>query len=138
MALRPLVAGPLVPHPGAMRTAVQTVTAWHEAVNRGDIEAAIGCCHPDVEVVGPRGTGRGHDLMRGWLSRSGIRLEPQHELSESAAGRVVVEELARWTADNVPYGAPKTPTPTWCEFRVSDGCLTRVARYDSAEKVPAA
>ncbi|WP_154402230.1 nuclear transport factor 2 family protein [Ornithinimicrobium cavernae] len=118
-----------------MRTSVETVTAWHEAVNGGDIEAAVACCHPEVEVGGPRGTGRGHDLMRGWLRRSGIRLQPQHELTESSPGVVVVEELARWTAENTPFPAPSEPTPTWCVFRVDYGCLVSIVRY---EEPPAA
>lgn len=113
-----------------MRTAVETVTAWHAAVNDGDIEAAVACCHPEVEVAGPRGSGHGHDLMRGWLTRSGIRLEPQHELTEAAPGQVIVEERARWTADNVPFPAPTEPTTTWCVFRVEYGCLVSVARHE--------
>lgn len=113
-----------------MRTAVETVIAWHQAVNAGDIEGAVACCHPEVEVAGPRGTGHGHDLMRGWLARSGIRLEPQGELVESEPGVVLVEELARWTADNVPFEAPTEPTSTWCVFRVEYGCLVSVQRYE--------
>jgi hypothetical protein len=120
-----------------MRSAVETVAAWHTAVNAGDVEGVVACCHPEVEVLGPRGTGRGHDLMRGWLQRSGIRLEPQHELAESEpAGRVVVEERAEWTADNVPFGAPSEPVTTWCVFTVADGCVTGVARYEAAEDIP--
>ena len=48
---------------------------WHDAVNAGDIEAAVACCDENVAVQGPRGVGHGHDLVRGWLARSGIRLE---------------------------------------------------------------
>ena len=113
-----------------MRAPVETVAAWHAAVNAGDIEAAIACCHPEIEVGGPRGTGHGHDLMRGWLSRSGIRLEPQHELFEASPGVVHVEELARWTAENTPFPAPSEPTLTWCVFRVEYDCLVSVVRYE--------
>lgn len=113
-----------------MRTPVETVTTWHEAVNAGDIEGAIACCHPEVAVGGPRGTGHGHDLMRGWLTRSGIRLEPQHELAETEPGVLLVEELAHWTADNMPFAAPSAPTATWCVFRVEYECLVAVERYE--------
>jgi len=116
---------------GVMRTPVETVAAWHEAVNAGDVEGAVSCCHPEVEVGGPRGSGHGHDLMRGWLRRSGILLDPQHDLVESAPGVVVVEELARWTAPNTPFPAPAEPTPTWCTFRVEYGCLVSVVRYEA-------
>ena len=89
-----------------------TLAAWHDAVNAGDVDAAVALCADDVAVQGPRGTGRGHDLMRAWLQRSGIRLEPQADLVETD-GRFVVPEVAQWTSAAPAAGAPNEPTPTW-------------------------
>lgn len=114
---------------------VQTLTAWHDAVNAGDVEAAVACCDENVAVQGPRGVGHGHDLVRGWLLRSGIRLEPQEELVEDD-GRFVVRELARWTTAHAPDGAPLEPTETWCVFTVADGKVSSIARFETAEQVP--
>lgn len=114
---------------------VRAVQAWHDAVNIGDVESAVQLCSPDVAVTGPRGVGHGHDLVRGWLVRSGIRLEPQGELA-GADGRVVVRELARWTATDAPSAAPADPTPTWCVFTVASGLVTSVARYENEDDVP--
>lgn len=122
-----------------MQTAAQIVQAWHDAVNAGDAEGAVACSHPEVEVGGPRGTGHGHDLLRGWLHRSGIRLSPAHDLVAEPWGdgeRVVVQETARWTTDNVPYGAPAEPTTTWCVFTVEGGVVTGISRYEREDDVP--
>lgn len=108
---------------------------WHDAVNAGDIEGAVTCCDENVAVAGPRGVGHGHDLVRGWLSRSGIRLEPQADLVEQD-GRFVVHELAHWTTADAPDGAPSEPTETWCVFTVADSKVTSIARYETADEVP--
>jgi hypothetical protein len=110
--------------------------AWHDAVNAGDVEAAVARCSEDVAVLGPRGVGHGHDLVRGWLQRSGIRLEPQDGMEERE-GRFVVRETARWTRPG-PSGVPAEPTDTWCVFTVADGHLTSIARYETPEQVPPA
>ena len=119
----------------AETSAVQVLQDWHDAVNAGDVERAARCCSDDVAVAGPRGVGRGQDLVRIWLVRSGIRLEQQEDLVESG-GRFVVHELARWTTADAPPGAPTGATPTWCVFTVSDGRVTSIARYDTESEVP--
>jgi len=114
-------------------SAVQAVQAWHEAVNAGDVEAAVALCAADVAVTGPRGVGHGHDLMRAWLTRSGIRLEPQHPLRE-VDGRVFVHEHAHWTAADAPAGAPTgRPVDTWVVFTAEGGRLASVSRYETED-----
>jgi len=116
--------------------AADVLERWHAAVNAGDVDAAVACCAEDVAIAGPRGVGHGGDLVRAWLLRSGIRLEPQHELIERD-GRFVVHEVARWTAAATPDGAPLEPTPTWCVFTVEAGRVTSIARYATEDEVPA-
>ncbi|MEJ7706189.1 MAG: nuclear transport factor 2 family protein [Nocardioidaceae bacterium] len=115
---------------------ILVLEGWHRAVNAADDDTAVGWCSDDVAVQGPRGTGHGHDLMRAWLTRSGIRLHPQGELVE-VDGRVVIRELAQWTAADAPAGAPTgDPVETWCVFTVSDGLVTSVARYETEAEIP--
>ncbi len=120
-----------------MTTAVEVVQAWHDAVNGHDVDAAVALCRPDVAVGGPRGTGEGHDVMRAWLNRSGIGLDPQEPLVEEG-GRVVVHELAQWrTTADAPVQAPTdAPADTWVEFQVRDGLLASVVRYETPDHVP--
>jgi ketosteroid isomerase-like protein len=117
-----------------MLSPTETVSAWHEAVNAKDIEAAVDLCAPDVAVTGPKGTGHGQDLMRAWLQRSGIRLEPQHPLEERG-GRILVHERAQWsTTADAPAQAPTSaPVDTWVVFRAAGGQVTEVARHETEE-----
>ena len=111
---------------------------WHEAVNAGDVEAAVALCSGDVAVAGPRGVGHGRDLVRAWLTRSGIRLSPALPLP-GTDGRHVVEERARWTTPDAPAGVPSAePAQTWCVFAVTGGQVAEIARYESAEEAAAA
>jgi hypothetical protein len=116
------------------RSAVETVEGWHAAVNSGDVEGAVALCAPDVEVGGPMGAGHGHERMRAWLRRSGIRLVPQHPLRE-VDGRVFVHERAQWTTtEAAPAQAPTAhPVDTWVVFTAVGGLLASVSRYETED-----
>lgn len=120
-----------------MTDSVDVVTRWHDAVNARDIAAVLTLCTEDVAVGGPRGDGHGHDLMRAWLQRSGISLEPQEEIVEHK-GRMVVHEHAQWrTTADAPAQAPTdAPADTWVVFEVVDGQVSAVRRYETADDVP--
>jgi hypothetical protein len=57
-------------------TEVGIVEAWHEALNSSDIERLVMLSHPDVEVGGPHGTGRGTKLLQEWADHANVRLIP--------------------------------------------------------------
>lgn len=119
-----------------MTNAAEVVQQWHDAVNARDIEAAVTLCDPEVGVGGPQGLGHGRDLMRAWLTRSGISLEPQEELVERD-GRIVVHELAQWRTADAPAGAPsKIPEETWVVFEVVGDSISVVRRFETAADVP--
>lgn len=104
---------------------VRVVLAWHEAWNRGDVDGLVALSLDDIEVGGPRGGGRGIDLLRGWASRSGIHLEPDRVVHRGAT--VVVEQAATWaTADPTPAS---NPTPVASLFEVRHDRVARVVRY---------
>jgi ketosteroid isomerase-like protein len=113
----------IVPQPathGSPET--QTVLAWHDALNSGDVERLLSLSHPDVEVGGPRGRARGARILREWAGHADIRLEPGRIFDE--AGKVVVEQGAEWQSANP--GNVQTVTSV---FAVSDGLVTSVVRY---------
>lgn len=115
----------------------RVVAAWHEAVGAGAVRRALVLCSPDVAVGGPRGEERGTEVMRTWLERSGISLEPQHDLVADG-DRVVVHERARWRAPDAPAHVPTIePADTWVVFEVADGLITTVRRYETEAELPA-
>jgi ketosteroid isomerase-like protein len=101
---------------------IQTIAAWHDALNDGDVERLVALSHPDIEVGGPRGSAHGAQILREWVDRANIRLEPGRTFGE--ADTVVVEQGAEWQLaeqDGVQTVASV--------FVVGDGLVTSVVRY---------
>ena len=111
----------------------ELVRAWHKAVNRGDADALVALCDDDIEVGGPRGAARGHAILRDWLERAGIELEPRRWFASPV--ELVVEQAATWRG---PDGAATDPQIIASWFTVENGRVTRTIRYGSLEEALAA
>jgi ketosteroid isomerase-like protein len=115
------------------RDRFEVVRAWHEAVNRGDADALVALSHDDIEVGGPRGSARGTAILRDWLDRAGIQLEPVRWFASPA--ELVVEQVAVWRGTD---GAVTEPQIIASSFTVEDGRVVRTHRYGSLEEALAA
>jgi ketosteroid isomerase-like protein len=115
------------------RDRFETVRAWHEAVNRGDVDALIALSDDEIEVGGPRGSARGSAVLRDWLERAGIQLEPRRWFA--SPGELVVEQVATWRSAD---GAVADPEILASSFTVEDGRVMRTVRYGSLEEALAA
>ena len=104
---------------GRISPEIETVAAWHEALNSGDVKSLLDLSHPDVEMGGPRGTVRGAQTLREWVDRANIRLEPERVFHEKDT--VVAQQRAEWQA-----GGQQTVASI---FVVRDGLVTSVVRY---------
>lgn len=103
------------------------VTAWHEAVNGRDLNAARTAVSDPVVVHGPRGTGPIDAAgFADWIVRSGIRLDPRrrHLIDDRT---VIVEQEATW---------PEAPDPVRVAtvFTVDDGRVSSVLRFPSLDE----
>ena len=58
-----------------LETPVTVAQAWQEAVNAQDEALLLLLSHPDIKIVGPRGTAQGHEVLAAWLGRAGLYLE---------------------------------------------------------------
>jgi ketosteroid isomerase-like protein len=105
---------------------VRIVKDWHEALNSGDPDRLVELSHPDVEVGGPRGSGHGTRLLREWVDRANIRLEPRRFFHR--AETVVVEEEAEWRSAET--GVVAGSQNVGSVFEVRDGRVARVMRYE--------
>jgi ketosteroid isomerase-like protein len=104
--------------------AIETVLAWHAALNQADVERLLSLSTDNVEVGGPRGACHGADLLRDWLARASVRLEPRRIFCRNQM--VVVDQAARWpTAD----GQRADPQEVASVFRVEDGRVASVLRH---------
>jgi ketosteroid isomerase-like protein len=108
--------------------AVSTVHAWHEALNRGDVEQLIALSGDEIEVGGPRGRGAGPgaQLLREWFERAGIRLEPYQTFHRDST--VVVEQGASWQGPG-PGTTTEQPQTVASVFIVNNGRVASVIRY---------
>jgi ketosteroid isomerase-like protein len=104
---------------------LRVVEAWHEALNGGEIDRLVELSHPEVEVGGPRGTGRGAQLLREWVDRANVSLEPQRIFHH--ADTVIVEQWAQWRSADT--GRVISSQTVGSVFVVRDGQVTRVVRY---------
>ena len=109
------------PPAGHTSTEIQTVIAWHEALNSGDVERLVELSHPDVEVGGPRGAGHGAQILREWVDRANIHLEPERIFHDGDA--VVAEQVAQWISTQ-----PSSRQTVASVFLVHDGLVTSVVR----------
>jgi limonene-1,2-epoxide hydrolase len=103
---------------------VEVVLAWHAALNAADTDRLLSVSAVDVEVGGPRGSNRGADVLREWVSRARIQLEPVRW--RAAGDRVVVEQSARW---QTPEGQLSESQAVASAFRVEGGKVASVMRY---------
>lgn len=104
---------------------IRVVAAWHAALNEGDIDRLVALTHADVEIGGPRGIAHGADVLRDWVGRANIRLDPRRVFSRDET--VVVEQSAAWR--DAGTGAVSGADTVASVFVVRDGRIARVARH---------
>ena len=109
------------------------VEAWLDAVDRADAAAATALCAPDLEVVGPRGSVRGREVLAQWLARAGFTARPLRWFC-GAGGSVVVEQDATWI--DPATGTERGRAVVAAQFLVADGRIVRFQRHDDG--LPAA
>ena len=104
---------------------IETVLAWHAALNEADVERLLSLSTADIEVGGPRGSGHGADLLRDWVNRAAVRLEPRRIFCRAGAEVVVVEQEARTAAHLEPRRIP-------CRAEAKVVVVEQSARWPSA------
>ena len=109
------------------------VEAWLDAVDRADAAAATALCAPDVEVVGPRGSVRGREVLGPWMARAGFSARPLRWFC-GADGAVVVEQDATWV--DPATGAERGRAVVAARFHVAGGVIASFQRHDDG--LPAA
>lgn len=108
---------------------VDIVRAWLAALNAADAERLVELSAPDIEIVGPRGSAHGHDVLRAWLARAGARFDAERVFS--VGDRVVVEQHGRWQApDGQPLGEAKVAS----RFVVRAARVQLMQRYDNLDE----
>jgi hypothetical protein len=114
--------------------ALAIALAWQEAANAQNIERLIELSDADIEMVGPRGSGFGHQLLRDWIARAGLTLETRRAFAQGAD--VVLEQRGIWRS--LESGEVTGDKTLASAFQVQAGRVTRFARHDQLDTALAA
>ena len=106
--------------------AAVVVRRWIEAANERDIDRLAELSSPDIEIVGPRGSGFGIDLLRDWLNRAGLTLQSKRTYERD--GSVVVEQHGVWRSIETNEFVGEADVAS--RFRVEEERVVSFERYD--------
>lgn len=105
------------------------VLAWQDAANRQDSDRLVELSAPDIEVVGPRGSGHGYRLLRDWLGRAGLHLTTLRTFARDNV--VVVAQHGVWRS--IETGEVIGERALASRFRIDGQHVVQFARYDSLD-----
>ena len=108
---------------------MDVVLAWLAAVNEGDAIRALALSAPDVEVVGPKGTGHGKEELKDWLEKAGAIFATHRIFCSGDA--VVVAQRGIWRSRET--GAVIGEADVATRFKVADGRVAQLERYESLD-----
>jgi hypothetical protein len=112
------------------RETVKFVEAWQDASNRQDVKRLLELSDPNIEIVGPRGVARGHQILSEWINRAGLTLETFRTFAKD--GVVIMVQHGTWRSAKTHNEESKADVAT--VFRVADGKVIYLARYDTLEE----
>jgi hypothetical protein len=113
-----------------MSSPLEIASAWQQAANDQDAERLLSMSDPNIEVVGPRGSGYGHQLLRDWLGRAGLTLATLRAFARGET--VVLAQRGVWRS--IEGGDLIGERDLASRFDVQNGRVVRFARYDSLEE----
>jgi hypothetical protein len=113
-----------------MSSPLEITTAWQQAANDQDAERLLALSDLNIEVVGPRGAGYGHQLLRDWLGRAGLALTTLRAFARGET--VVLAQRGVWRS--IEGGDMLSERDLASRFDVRDGRVVRFARYDSLDQ----
>lgn len=105
------------------------VQAWQDAANRQNSDRLVELSAPDIEVVGPRGSGHGYQLLRDWVGRAGLQLTTLRAFVRDNV--VVVAQRGVWRS--VETGEVTGEQDLASRFRIDGQRVGQFARYDNLD-----
>ena len=103
--------------------------AWQDAANDARIDDLLRLSDPNIEIVGPRGSGYGHQLLRDWLGRAGAQLTTLRAFTRDDV--VVLAQHGIWRS--VETGEVTGERDLASRYRVANGRVTQFERYDTLD-----
>jgi hypothetical protein len=117
-----------------MKSAIEVVQAWQAAANDQNIDRLLELSAPDIAIVGPRGRGTGHQLLRDWIARAGLTLSTLRIFQRDDT--VVLAQRGTWQSSAI-NGLP-SEADLASRFRVRDQRVVEFERYEDLASALAA
>jgi hypothetical protein len=108
---------------------IALVQGWQDAVNRQDSTRLVELSAPDIEVVGPRGSGHGYQLLQEWLERAGLHLTTLRAFARDNV--VVVAQHGVWQSSET--GEITGERDLASRFLIHGQHVVQFARYDNLD-----
>ena len=109
-----------------MIPAIAIVQAWQAAANDQNIDRLLALSAPDIVIIGPRGRGSGHGLLREWIARAGLTLSTQRVFQRDDT--VVLAQHGSWQSTATNGVASEADLAS--RFRVRDQRVIEFERYE--------
>jgi hypothetical protein len=109
-----------------MTSAIAIVQAWQAAANDQNIDRLLELSAPDIVIIGPRGRGAGHQLLREWIARAGLTLATQRMFQHGDT--VVLAQHGTWQSSATNGAASEADLAS--RFRVRDEHVIEFERYE--------
>lgn len=111
-----------------VRGDLAVVERWLDGVNAADRATVLELTDPSIEIVGPRGVGRGRELLADWMMRAGFTAIARRWFC-GGDGRIVVEQDATWAMRTGDASRARVASA----FVVRGDRIARFQRFDSLE-----
>ena len=116
------------------KDSIAIAQSWQAAANEQNVDRLLALSSPNIEIVGPRGSGFGHQLLRDWLGRAGLTLTTRRIFARGDI--VVLAQHGMWRS--VETGEIVGERKLASRFRVANGQVSQFARYDRIDEALAA
>lgn len=113
-----------------MQSTLATVQSWQDAVNSQNADALIELSDANIEIVGPRGSAYGHEILLDWLKRAGLRLTTTRVFVRNDTVVLAQHGVWRSTENQEIVGEADVAS----EVRVKNQKVAKVARYDTLDE----
>ena len=107
-----------------MEGTIKIADQWTRKVNERDIKGVLEVSDPHIELVGPRGTAEGHDILEQWIKESGIKMETKGHYAKG--NEVICVQKATWENQN-------GHVTIYTFMEIKNGKVHRLGRYDTLD-----
>ncbi len=107
-----------------MENIIETADEWTERVNARDIAGVLAISDHNIEIIGPAGSGIGHNTLMQWVEDSHIHLITQTRYAKG--DKVVFEQVE--TRDG-----ERGEVTVFTYLEIKHGKVCELARYDTLD-----